>query len=60
MSDSDIAIIGIAGRFPHAPRLDDFWRNLRDGLESVEQLTDAELLSSGVGAAHQQDPNYVK
>jgi acyl transferase domain-containing protein len=60
MSDSDIAIIGMAGRFPHAPRLDDFWRNLRDGLESVEQLSDAELLASGVDAALLQDPNYVK
>jgi acyl transferase domain-containing protein len=30
-----IAIIGMSDRFPGAPDLDAFWRNLRDGVESV-------------------------
>jgi len=28
----DIAIVGLAGRFPGAPDLETFWRNLRDGV----------------------------
>ena len=60
MTDSDIAIISMAGRFPHAPHLDDFWRNLRDGRESVVQLSDEELLAAGVDAAMLQNPDYVK
>ena len=31
-----IAIVGLAGRFPGARGLDDFWRNIRDGVESLE------------------------
>jgi phthiocerol/phenolphthiocerol synthesis type-I polyketide synthase E len=30
-----IAIIGMSGRFPGAKNPDEFWRNLRDGVESV-------------------------
>ena len=41
--DSGIAIIGMAGRFPGARNIADFWRNLRDGVESVVRYTDAEL-----------------
>ncbi len=33
-----IAIIGMAGRFPGANELDDFWRNLRDGVCSVTEI----------------------
>jgi acyl transferase domain-containing protein len=32
---TDIAIIGMAGRFPGAKTLEQFWRNLCDGVESV-------------------------
>jgi len=59
-ADSDIAIIGMAGRFPKVPDLDAFWRNLRAGVESIETLTDEELLSSGVDTALLKNPNYVK
>jgi acyl transferase domain-containing protein/acyl carrier protein len=31
----EIAIVGMAGRFPGARSLDEFWRNLRDGVESI-------------------------
>ncbi|GGC57490.1 hypothetical protein GCM10011504_39720 [Siccirubricoccus deserti] len=34
-ADGAIAVIGMAGRFPGAPDLDQFWRNLRDGVDSV-------------------------
>ena len=41
-----IAIIGLAGRFPGAKNLAEFWRNLRDGVESVSFFQDDELQSS--------------
>src|ERR1041384_1839228 len=59
-SNSDIAILSMAGRFPQAPNLEDFWRNLRDGVESILPLTDEELLASGVNPALLENPNYVK
>ena len=34
-ADGAIAVIGMAGRFPGAPDLEQFWRNLRDGVDSV-------------------------
>ena len=36
MNSPAIAIVGMAGRFPGARNVDEFWRNLRDGrLEPV-------------------------
>jgi phthiocerol/phenolphthiocerol synthesis type-I polyketide synthase E len=33
----DIAIVGMAARFPGAPDLEAFWRNLCAGVESVSR-----------------------
>ena len=33
-----IAVVGMAGRFPGAPNVDAFWRNLRDGVDSVTEV----------------------
>jgi len=56
----DIAVIGMGCRFPGAPNPDAFWRNLRDGVESVTFFSDEELLEAGVDAALLSDPRYVK
>ncbi|WP_412080952.1 amino acid adenylation domain-containing protein [Streptomyces sp. MCL20-2] len=34
----DIAIIGVAGRYPEADDVDEFWRNLRAGRDSIEEI----------------------
>ncbi|MCF3118697.1 amino acid adenylation domain-containing protein [Streptomyces arenae] len=34
----DIAIIGVAGRYPQADDVDEFWRNLRAGRDSIEEI----------------------
>lgn len=34
-SDNDIAIIGMAGRFPEADNIEAFWTNLKSGRESI-------------------------
>jgi acyl transferase domain-containing protein len=55
-----IAVIGVAGRFPGASSVHEFWRNLCAGLESVTTFTDEQLLSVGVDSSLVQSPNYVK
>jgi len=60
MKPSKIAIIGMAGRFPGARNVREFWRNLRDGVESIRSLSDAELLAAGVTPADLARPEYVK
>ncbi len=57
---TDIAIVGRALRVPGARTVAEFWRNLREGVESVRRLTDAELREAGVDAALLNDPNYIK
>ena len=32
----DIAIIGMSGRFPGANNIDEFWNNLREGVEHYD------------------------
>jgi acyl transferase domain-containing protein/acyl carrier protein len=56
---SEVAIIGMAGRLPGAKNLAEFWRNLRDGVESISFFTAEELRADGVEAAEFADPNYV-
>ncbi|MFP2933199.1 type I polyketide synthase, partial [Pyxidicoccus sp. 3LG] len=57
----EIAVVGMAGRFPGARDLEAFWRNLRDGVESITFLKDGELEASALDTpALRGDPNYVK
>jgi acyl transferase domain-containing protein/thioesterase domain-containing protein/acyl carrier protein len=60
LDQSSIAIIGMAGRFPGAGDIAEFWRNLAGGVESIVRLTDAQLLAAGVESAELRDPAYVK
>jgi len=41
-----IAVVGMAGRFPGARNLTEFWRNLRDGIESISVLGDEQLIAA--------------
>jgi len=56
----EIAVIGLAGRFPGARDLNQFWQNLRDGVESIIQFTDQELEAQGIPLEWLNSPNYVK
>ena len=55
-----IAIVGMACRFPGAPDLETFWANLREGVESIERITDEELRQAGVDETLLRHPAYVK
>ncbi|WP_050515057.1 type I polyketide synthase [Streptomyces rimosus] len=56
----DVAVIGMAGRFPGAPDLDAFWANLRDGVESVTALSEDDLLAEGIGRELFERDDYVR
>jgi len=55
-----VAIIGMAGRFPFAKNLNEFWENLRQGVECVSSFTDEELVSQGIDPVLLADSNYIK
>ena len=60
MAGTSIAIVGMSGRFPGAKDIRQFWRNLRDGVESIRRLSDDELLAAGVRPEDLSNPDYVK
>ncbi|HEX5717709.1 MAG TPA: amino acid adenylation domain-containing protein [Thermoanaerobaculia bacterium] len=55
-----IAVVGMAGRFPGARDLDELWRNLRGGVESIRFFGDEELFAAGVHPDLLADPAYIK
>jgi acyl transferase domain-containing protein len=58
--DTNVAIVGLAGRFPGASDVDRFWENLCGGVESITRFSDEELLAAGVSPTELADPSYVK
>ena len=54
-----IAIVGMATRVPGAGDVNQFWRNLVDGVESVTFMTREEQLAAGVPEVNLADPNWV-
>jgi len=54
-----VAIIGMAGRFPGACDIDAFWKNLREGVESISFFSPEELRLSGVPPELIRHPGYV-
>jgi acyl transferase domain-containing protein/aryl carrier-like protein len=57
---SGIAVIGLACRFPGASTAEEFWRNLRGGVETIRTLSDDDLRSAGVPEALANAPGYVR
>jgi amino acid adenylation domain-containing protein len=58
--DDEIAVVGMAGRFPGAGSVDELWRNLLDGVEAISRFSDDELRAEGIPAASLADPAYVR
>jgi phthiocerol/phenolphthiocerol synthesis type-I polyketide synthase E len=56
----EIAIIGIGCHFPDAPNWRDFWRNLTNGLESVEVLSDSQLVDLGNKVEYINNKDFVR
>src|SRR5262249_7885259 len=51
---------GTACRFPGARNVEQFWRNLRDGVESISFFSDAELIAAGADPKRLTNPDLVK
>ncbi|MCP4370687.1 MAG: acyltransferase domain-containing protein [Deltaproteobacteria bacterium] len=60
IKDSDIAVIGMACRAPGAATLEEFWHNIRDGIESISFFSDEELLAVGIEPSLLNNSDYVK
>jgi amino acid adenylation domain-containing protein len=53
-----IAVIGMAGKFPGAKNIDEFWENLKNGVESICFFSKEEL-EAGPLSREFADSNYV-
>ncbi len=60
LTGSEIAITGMALRFPGADSPQQLWENLRNGVESIRVFTGEELRAAGVNPAVLEHPSYVK
>ncbi|HZD38027.1 MAG TPA: polyketide synthase, partial [Actinomycetes bacterium] len=56
----EIAVVGLAGRFPGAGDVPSLWRNLCDGVDAVREYTQAELRALGIGEELLADPRHVR
>jgi acyl transferase domain-containing protein len=56
----EIAVIGMDGRFPGARNIEEFWCNLKNGIEPVYFFSDKELEESGIDPELLHNPNYIK
>jgi amino acid adenylation domain-containing protein len=57
--DCAVAIVGCAGRFPGASSVAAFWKNLCDGVESVQTFADGDL-EDGAPEELRARPEYVR
>ncbi|MBA3429722.1 MAG: aminotransferase class III-fold pyridoxal phosphate-dependent enzyme, partial [Actinobacteria bacterium] len=55
----EVVIVGMAGRFPGAASVVEFWANLRDGVESIRGLGADELAAAGVDPVRAASDDYV-
>ena len=58
--NEQVVIIGMAGRFPGADSVDEFWELLKSGKSGIRFLDDQELADTGVPPEIFQQPDYVR
>lgn len=59
-NENSIAIIGASNRFPKSNTLDQYWKNIANGIELIHTLSDQELEEAGVDPDVFNKKNYVK
>ncbi|HEX6747469.1 MAG TPA: beta-ketoacyl synthase N-terminal-like domain-containing protein [Longimicrobium sp.] len=60
LTGTEIAVVGMAGRFPGAESLDELWSLVAEGREGIRDFSDDELLAAGIPRALLDDPAYVR
>ncbi|CAG9001156.1 MAG: hypothetical protein CENE_03173 [Candidatus Celerinatantimonas neptuna] len=58
LSGYELAIVGMAGVFPGAKNIEQFWQNLSQGKESIRTLSDDELTAAGVSIESRQQSDF--
>ena len=58
-NEEPLAIVGMACRLPGADDVDQFWRNLRNGVESLQPVSRDHLLAGGQNPALLEHTHYV-
>ncbi|MCP5053644.1 MAG: amino acid adenylation domain-containing protein, partial [bacterium] len=56
----EVAVVGMAGRFPGARNIRQFWDNLLEGRETISFLSETEARAVGAGPALLRDPDFVR
>ena len=56
----EIAVIGMACKFPGANDVDQFWENLKNGVESVSTFSEEELREYAIPEEDLSNSSYVK
>ncbi len=59
-NENTLAVIGMAGRFPHARNVDELWQLVRDGVEAISTFSAEELRVRGVDPTLLENPHYVR
>ncbi|HET6935576.1 MAG TPA: type I polyketide synthase, partial [Candidatus Angelobacter sp.] len=59
LDGSEIAIVGMACRFPGASGVEEFWKNLCAGKESLSRVSADDLRRGGLDPAALDNPQYV-
>ncbi|MEE8524785.1 MAG: type I polyketide synthase, partial [Thermoanaerobaculia bacterium] len=60
LSGLEVAVLGMACKFPGANNIDEFWRNLVNGVESITYYTADDLEAAGEDPDLVNAPGYVK
>jgi len=55
----EIAVIGMAGRFPQAANIEEYWENLKNGIDCIGTFSKAEAIGEGEPERIANDPSYV-
>lgn len=56
----DIAVIGMAGKFPGANNVDELWEVLKKGIDTITFFSDDELKESGISTDKFEKVNFVR
>ena len=54
-----VAIVGMAGRFPQARNIAEFWRNICEGRDCISRFDPSDLIREGVPETVVRQPNFV-